>query len=94
VASLLEIHETHLVHEELRSRGQLNICFSQRKCTPGQVGGQNHISDPETALWEVTTRVSEPCGFRTVSAGRKRTVESVDYSMGVRFSSLPTYTAK
>ena len=28
VASLLEIHETHLVHEELRSREQLNICFS------------------------------------------------------------------
>jgi len=52
VASLLEIHETHLVHEELRSREQLNICFSQRKCTPGQVGGQNHISDPETAFWE------------------------------------------
>lgn len=72
MASLLEIHETHLVHEELRSREQLNICFSQRKCTPGQVGGQNHISDPETALWEVTTRVSEHVVFAQLSPGEER----------------------
>jgi len=72
------------VHEELRSREQLNICFSQRKCTPGQVGGQNHISDPETALWEASDGV--PSGLSAI-----RKLLSVDQaSRASLVTSLPT----
>jgi hypothetical protein len=49
----------------------------------GEVLPAEAIDTDKRASGKLRRIVSDPCVFRTVSAGRKRTVESVNYSMGV-----------